>query len=88
MTDELVLRRGVGKPVKCRSCKKPIVFAHHHNGGKVAPFEEDAAGEWTLENGVAKHIGKPSSQLELGAVPVTRYTSHFAVCPDARKWRK
>ncbi len=83
-----VLHRG-GTPTKCKSCKQSIVFAVAYTTGKVSPFELDAAGEWVLTNGIAKHEGPPSTQLELGGPPaVTRYTSHFAVCPQASEWRK
>lgn len=74
---------------RCRSCKAVIVFAKHHNGGRTAPFEEDPNGEWTIENGVAKHVGPPAAQLDLGDAPAAkRFTSHFARCPEAGKWRQ
>lgn len=89
MGDELVLHRGVGLPTKCRSCKAVIVFAVLHNGGKTAPFHADPAGQYILENGTAKHVGAPTAQLELGgASEPQRYTSHFATCLDAKRWRK
>ena len=90
MTDELVLNRGVGQPSTCRSCKRSIVFAVMYSSGKRAPFEVDAVGEWTLENGIAKHVGPPSPQLELGgeSPAVQRYTSHFSRCPQSQQWRK
>ncbi len=87
---ELVLTRGIGKPTNCRSCKKAIVFAFHEATKKNAPFEEDPAGVWTIENGTAKHVGSADpAQLELGAPrPATRYTSHFSTCPQAPNWRR
>lgn len=89
MGDELVLHRGVGMPTKCRSCKAVIVFAVLHNGGKTAPFHADAAGHYMLENGVAKHVGPPPTQLEIGGDPEPqRYTSHFATCPAAQQHRR
>jgi hypothetical protein len=98
VTDDLVLHRGVAKG-KCRSCKREVVFAEHASTGKLAPFEVDPAGEWTIENGVAKFVGKPpEQQLQLGlaldakpaAEPATvvRYTSHFANCTRSEKWRR
>jgi len=88
MSDEpLVLHRGVGMPTRCRSCKKVIVFAVMPASGKSAPFEEDVDGAWVLENGTARHVGTGGRQLELGAKPLTYYTSHFAKCVDAAKWR-
>lgn len=87
MTDELVLHRGVGKPAKCRSCKADIVFAETL-GGKLAPFQRDDEGNYSMENGTAKFIGKPDVQLQLGELAPVRYSSHFASCAHAAKWRK
>lgn len=98
MTDELVLHRGVSKG-KCRSCKKEVVFATT-TSGKLAPFERDDAGVWTIENGEAKFVGVPVDRqpqlgLQLDAKPAAaaepepvRYTSHFAKCSGAKKWRR
>lgn len=86
MSGELVLQRGVGKPSTCRSCKATIVFAET-NSGKLAPFELDPKGNYKLENGKAIFIGTPTKQLELGETEPTRYSSHFANCEHAPKWR-
>lgn len=87
MSDEpLLLHRGVGPMTKCKSCKAPIVFAES-TAGKLAPFEADPEGHWVIENGKARFVGSESKQLELGSVPVQRYTSHFAACPQAKQWR-
>ena len=88
MADDLVLHRGVGRPTRCRSCGKTIVFAESSATGKLAPFELDPEGHYVLENGKARFVGKGSVQLELGAAPVPHYTSHFASCKDAASWRK
>lgn len=90
MTQDFVLRRGVGPgTTPCRSCKQPIVFAVMYSSGKTAPFEIDADGEWKIENGIAKHIGKREAQQDMLSGPEpTRFTSHFARCKDADKWRK
>lgn len=85
---ELVLHMGLGKS-KCRSCKKEIVWAFTEGGAK-APFERDDQGAYVLENGVARHVGVPTPQLELGApaaAAVDRYTNHFARCKDSSHWR-
>jgi len=88
---ELVLRRGIGAPTKCRSCPTKIIFATTMTNSKPAPWEEDIAGEWLVVNGEMKHVGKPGApvtQLELGAKPEAapvRYTSHFARCPAAER---
>lgn len=86
MSDEFVLHVGVGAPTKCKSCKAPIVFAESTTG-KLAPFEVDSDGHWVLENGKARFVGSEGRQLELGATPVQRYTSHFSTCPQAKSWR-
>ena len=98
MADGLVLHRGIAHG-NCRSCKKPVVFAADRHTGKLAPFELDPAGHWTIVNGVAKFLGTPEPlQLQLGLAlnprpaseePLpTRYTPHFASCPKAEKWRR
>lgn len=84
---ELVLRRGIGAPSKCKSCGAVIVFART-TSSKAAPFELDPNGLWSLENGASKFIGTAPVQLELGQTePPARYTSHFATCPQRDQWR-
>jgi hypothetical protein len=56
--------------------------------GKLGPFELDPEGQFVIENGNARFVGKGALQLELGAVPVDHYTSHFSTCKDAASWRK
>ena len=84
-----VLHRGIGPgPTKCKGCPAMIVFAIMPASGRPAPFVEDPAGTWILENGVARHVGAATAQLELGKPPpATRYKSHFADCPAAQKFR-
>ena len=83
---ELVLHRGLNT-AKCKSCRADIVWAYT-TGGKKAPFQVDPQGVWILENGTARHVGPPAAQLELGApAQPTRYTNHFAQCPQADTWR-
>lgn len=71
----------------CQSCGAPIVFARTTTG-KPAPFEADRNGLWTIENGAARYLGTATTQLDLGAEQVERFTSHFASCPQAKGWRK
>jgi hypothetical protein len=85
---EHVIHRGVGLPTTCRSCKASIVFARMASSGKLSPFELDAAGEWSLVNGVATHVGKAPEPAIPGVETVPRYASHFAKCPAASSWRK
>lgn len=90
-------------PARCRSCDAAIVFALAVNEKGVmraAPWQLDLRGEWTIERAVivgrtgthliARHLGPAPTQLELGATAPAgpdRYTSHFATCPDAKRWR-
>jgi len=71
---------------RCRSCQAPIVFARNRSN-RVAPFEPDPNGEWTIENGKATHVGPAPAQLAIGAKS-PRFTSHFARCPAADQWRR
>ena len=73
----------------CRSCKAPIVFAAMATSGKQAPFErDDAAGLWSIVDGIATHVGPaPATPVE-GTPTAPRYTSHFARCPSAQSWRR
>jgi hypothetical protein len=76
-------------PETCRSCDTPIVFARMVTSGKWAPFErDDAAGEWIIVDGHASHQGKAPRLDDDGNAPVPRFTSHFAACPHAGKWRR
>lgn len=87
MTEPLVLHRGLSKG-RCKSCGAEIVWCFT-TAGKKSPFVVDAQGHWTIENGTAKFLGAPPTQLELGAPPQPdRYTSHFSECPNASEWRK
>lgn len=90
-------------PSRCRSCDAPILWAatiKDGNVGSTAPWQVDDRGEWTITRAVivgrpgshpvAQHVGPAPMQLELGAprAPAAeRYTSHFARCPDAARWR-
>ncbi len=83
-----VLHRGIGAPTKCRSCGASIVFAIAYATGKKMPLQLDSVGEWVIENGNAVHLGPVPVQSDMFAGPgPQRYTSHFAVCPQAEKWR-
>src|ERR1041384_7890733 len=85
---EHVIHRGVGLPTTCRACKASIAFARMASSGKLAPFELDAAGEWSLVNGVATPVGKAPELGRPGGETVQPSTSHFAKCPASPAWRK
>ena len=82
-----VLHRGVGNWVRCKSCGARITFATTATG-KLGPFELHPEGQFVLENGKARFVGKGALQLDLGAAPVDHYTSHFSTCPQRDEWRK
>ncbi len=74
---------------ECRSCGKSLVFARSARTGKLMPFErDDAAGEWSIVNGSASHVGKAPAVAVAGVESLPRWTSHFARCPDAKAWRR
>jgi hypothetical protein len=54
----------------------------------MSPFELNVAGEWSLVNGVATHVGKAPKLAIPGVETIQRWTSHFANCPAAPEWRK
>jgi hypothetical protein len=77
----------------CRSCGAPIVWATHVRTGKRAPLDASPSatgfieleplartyrilGDWEREQ-LAAHLGR---------VPLL-YTNHFAICPQAGRFR-
>jgi hypothetical protein len=83
----------------CRSCGAPIIWARHHETGRVMPLdrEPDPGGSWLLEPSpvpgkrelVAYYV--PPERLLRPYDPSegrARRTSHFATCPQADEWRR
>ncbi len=79
-------------PDACKSCRAPIVWAVTAKNGKAIPIDPVPTydGNIRLENRdeqrqppIAHVVG---AQQELVRTP--RYTSHFATCPDAAKFRQ
>jgi len=69
----------------CRSCGAPVVFAKHERTGKAGPLVRDPHGTfrvWPDDGGYL--YGKASDADPEGA----RYSSHFADCPAAQRWRE
>jgi len=84
---DLVLHRGIGPATSCKSCGVRIVFARTISG-KTGPFQEDENGLWVLVNGAAKYVGPGPIAPKHGiAECATRYSSHFASCPQHATWR-
>lgn len=84
----------------CRGCGKPIFFAYSERGHRcpmdVAP---DPKGTYVLRDERGRRAGtgdedvymvKASDEQRDGTLDPKepRYTSHFATCPDARRFRK
>jgi hypothetical protein len=87
MTDAPKLDIPPGGWKRCKGCAAAIVFVPAYTTGKVMPLQLDSIGEWKIEDGNAKHIGPPPAQTSLLDQPVTRWTSHFAICPKASEFR-
>lgn len=80
----------------CRSCGKEITFAVGPNGRNM-PLQLDAAeGDWVIVS--PRTVGGSSTAVHIGEAPRApeveqeirrgrRFTSHFATCPDADKFR-
>lgn len=66
---------------QCRSCGAPVIWAVHDRTRKLAPMEQDDAGQWTIVNGVYFKPARPPA-------PQHRYTNHYATCPNARAHRE
>lgn len=67
------------RPAKCSSCGAEIVWCKTL-AGKSSPMQADPSGTWIIVDGVMHKRG-PYDQAPF-------YVSHFALCPQARSWRK
>jgi hypothetical protein len=81
----------------CRSCDAEIVWARNEQTGKLMPFDAtpDPKGRWALDDAdegeglEAAETGRPAELVAyIDPMAGTRYTSHFATCPQASEWRK
>jgi len=74
----------------CRSCGKPVVFAITDKG-KEMPLDAEPSDDGTLKlyrfgsGEVRCSVVKPD-HLRYGRKDLRK--SHFASCPEAKKWRK
>ncbi len=66
----------------CRSCEAAVVFARHYETKRVSPWAPDAEGQWVILDGHARPF---EPLLHRGE---QRFTSHFATCPQAQRWRR
>lgn len=75
---------------KCKSCGADIIWLPTEGGknmpcdAKPIPYTEDPAGNLTLVTNDGRVV---KARADLNSDNVG-YTSHFATCPDANKWRK
>jgi hypothetical protein len=71
---------------KSRSCGAPIFWCRTA-GGRMMPVDAEATplGSLTIETGAD---GSESAVTIGPEYTGERYVSHFATCPDRRKWRK
>lgn len=69
----------------CRSCGQPVVWAAHHETGRLAPIDP-------APNPAGNVVLLPKGRyrvLSAGEQPVgDRFTSHFATCAHAPAWRR
>lgn len=70
---------------KCRSCEAEIVWATSERTGKPMPLDATptANGNMVMIAGKARGYTEEDAKLHRD-----RYTSHFATCPDADKFRR
>jgi hypothetical protein len=71
----------------CRSCGAPLRWAVSAATGKAMPLNFEPSGDGNV---VLRADGKAVvvTAAERGAYAGPFYTSHFATCPDARRFRR
>lgn len=78
------------KTDKCRSCGRPIIWCFMVKSGKRMPVDAKPAEDGNVaidqigDGPVTAVVAGPCSPL----FPEPRYTSHFATCPEAARWRR
>ena len=80
------------KPV-CRSCGAPLLWALTERGRRI-PLDRNPVPDGNIEIKETED-GPPISRvvsgqgtLSPGLFPATRYKSHFATCPNAKRHRR
>ncbi len=75
------------KTATCRSCGAGIVWAKTKSG-KLCPFDLTLSpeGKWGIDDRQTPPLAE-KIEAHIG-VSTPGFTSHFATCPDALKWRR
>ncbi|HUB09076.1 MAG TPA: hypothetical protein VMB50_18850 [Myxococcales bacterium] len=79
-------------PATCKSCRQ-LIFWVRTSGGKNMPinFQPDPKGNVTLARQAdGSYLATVHGEYNAATLPAgtTRYTSHFANCANARRWRR
>ncbi len=68
----------------CRSCERPVRFVESAVSGRVMILDGEPSDKGNVaidENGQARVVSNPPEGSTL-------YLSHFATCPDAKRFRR
>ncbi len=74
---------------KCRSCGRLVIWAVTKNGKRM-PVDASPTSDGTIaldegpDGAVKASVAGPAPEL----LWEPRYTSHFATCPEAARWRR
>jgi len=74
---------------RCRSCKKPIMWAVTEKGHRI-PIDPEPCTDGNILLRARGHFVPPLAIVRF-AIPVeetARFKSHFATCPQSSSWRK
>lgn len=74
---------------QCRSCSRYIIWAKTKDD-KPIPIDPDPVlgGNIELENRGRMKPPLATFPIKVDNMTAKRYVSHFATCPEAKKWRK
>ncbi len=75
------------KQSRCRSCSAPIFFAKTCTG-KNAPIDWTPRPDGNLQVMCVDELAWILNKDEDDQANVDHFVSHFATCPQAKKWRK
>lgn len=77
------------KTDKCRSCGRPIIWTITSKGKRMpVDAEPSPDGNVALDEGPDGAVRASVTGPAPGLIPEPRYTSHFATCPEAARWRR